>query len=131
MRFNNYLKIFVIVILLPFMSLGTIGCSTVNTISNWKEIQNDHPILVTTRSGKEYRLDKWRIYNDSIIVSLQTDMPKVFLKDSIATLATINNNTTKVLKTTFTVVGITAGVILIIYLVRAAMGISSLPIRSD
>jgi hypothetical protein len=102
--------------------IWTLGCSTSTIVTNWNSLPKERPIKVTTKTGAQYTLEKWRINADSSVMSLTQSHARNIPSDSIASIATIDNTGSKVLKTSIIVVGCISGAFIILWIWQGATG---------
>jgi hypothetical protein len=122
MRKRIFRNKWIIVLIIVSFLFGTGGCSTTTVVTNWKELPKNKPIMITTKSGEQFRFDNWRLDNDSTLIGWMKSPPKKVPVDSILTIATIDESTQKVAQTSLIVIGTIGGVVLLIYIIKVVTG---------
>ena len=115
---NNLLILFTVFSFLVW----TTGCSTSTIVTNWNALPKERPIKVTTKAGAQCTFENWRINADSSVISLSQSRPQNIPSDSIASIATIDNTSNKVLKTSFIVAGCVTGLLILLWIWHGATG---------
>ncbi len=98
---------------------STMDCSASRPVDQLHYVPADEAIEITTQSGREHRFQSWRIVRDSLLLGINDDTYTWIRIDSLKTVSRIET-TSSILKTAVMVVGISTGIYLAWYFVRAA-----------
>jgi hypothetical protein len=117
--FHNKWIISLIIVSFLFV---TGGCSTTTVMTNWNDLPKNKPIMITTKSGEQFRFDNWQFDKDSTVIGWMKSPPRKLPLDSITTISTIDESSQKVVHTSLIVIGSIGGVVLLIYIISAITG---------
>ena len=99
------------------------GCTTSMIVENWQTLPRNSAIEIHTSDGKVYRLDNWRINDDSSIVGIgKADSSKwttfSIPKNSVVAVYVNNPRSAETLETAATVIGSVAGIAAVFWIVN-------------
>ncbi len=102
------------------------GCATTTVVKDWRELPGDCPILVTTKTGEEVRIDRWQFAPDSTLLGTSRRGGFAIPKRAIREIASVDESGEKIGEVSFMIVGSVIAIVIVYSIVHALNGVAVL-----